>query len=742
MEKFLQALPKPTAVTSRPVKLSESFFDMAARVVDRPGTVLLASGGTGDCARHHLLAVSPWLTIRAKNNTVSLQTDTRSATFNLPPLTALKAILTRYHIPDPGLPVPVAAGLFGYLSYDLKDGLESLPRTTIDDLGLPDLYLAAPRLILVHDRQTGETRACAPDLPGQNNDAVTDLLRSIQSAPAKAAGYRIGRPVSNFMAAEYHQAVAKIIDYIAAGDVYQVNLSQRFAADFSGDPFRLFSDLFRQNPAPFFAYIHAGDHHIVSTSPERFVKQNGRHIETRPIKGTRPRGKTVDEDERHKQALLSSLKDEAELSMIVDLLRNDLGRVCRGGSVRVAEHKRLEAYDNVFHLVSIVEGALPEGTDSADIIAATFPGGSITGCPKIRAMEIIDELEPRRRHIYTGSIGYIGFHDVMDLSIAIRTAVIRDRRIYYAAGGGIVYDSDPADEHRETLAKAATLLALTDTQPADDGPRRYCWINGRLSSEETVPLPLDSPGWQYGTGLFETIRVDHGRPKFLAEHLERLDLSWRALFSLPAPDITWAAVVDQVLKENRLTEGPAAVKIMAALGGRPTPPYDHTLVVTARPYRHRLDGLGKSGLDLAVYPHPRLIPTADHKTMNYLYYYLAGQWAAARGRDEALIMNPDQTVSETNTANILLIDRRTVTVPRSFAALPGITQKLTLEFLSDRGYAIRPAAIGLEDCFTAAEMLLTNALMGAVPVLSIDGRSTGAPSNLCQDINGYLGMNR
>ena len=739
MEKLLETIPGPAGIVSRPITLEEPFLDVAARFSDQPGTVVLAGGGSTDSARYHLLALWPRLTITAKNGCVTMRTETDIATFQVPPLSAAKKILSRFHMTDPDLPVPVAAGLFGYLAYDLKDSLEDLPRTSIDDLELPDMYLVLPRLILVHDNRTGVTLACAPDFPDADTDRmIDDMEREIRQPIIPKSGYAVGRPAANFTESDYLAAVKKIIDYIAAGDVYQVNLSQRFEAFFSGDPYRLFSDLFRQNPAPFFAYIHAGDHHIVSTSPERFIRQTGRAVETRPIKGTRPRGETSDRDRHNREELLASGKDTAELSMIVDLMRNDLGKVCRGGSVRVTEHKRLEAYDNVFHLVSIVEGALADGKDSADIIEAVFPGGSITGCPKIRSMEIIDELEPCRRHIYTGSIGYIGFHGTMDLSIAIRTAIIRGDRVYYSAGGGIVFDSDPADEYRETLAKAATMLRIMQKGSAPGRNRPWVWSNGRLTKENRVALPVDSPGFQYGAGLFETIRADDGRPRLLAEHLERFTSSWQALFTTPPPDITWAAVIDQVLQENRLITGAAAVKVMAALGSRRTPPYDHTLAVTARPYTHRLAAPGKSGLLLAVYPHPRHSVTADHKTMNYLYYYLAGQWAAAAGADEALIMNPDSTVSETNTANILLINGRTVTVPESPCVLAGIMQREILTYLTGRGFKIRRTRVSLDDCWSAKEILLTNSLMGAVPVLSIDGRQTGHPSRLWRMINEHL----
>jgi para-aminobenzoate synthetase component 1 len=239
-------------------------------------------------------------------------------------------------------------------------------------------------------------------------------------------------------------------------------MSQRFHFPLEGDPYVLWEGLFGMNPAPFYAYLHAGDHRILSTSMERFLVRRGEEIETRPIKGTRPRGETPRADERMRRELAESPKDDAELSMIVDLLRNDLGRVCRARSIHVAEHKRLEAYENVYHLVSIVRGLLRPGVGTGELLRATFPGGSITGCPKIRAMEIIDELEPNVRHVYTGSIGYVGFHDNLDLNVAIRTAVHAGGTCYYSVGGGVVYDSDEEAEYQETLHKGRTLLRLVE----------------------------------------------------------------------------------------------------------------------------------------------------------------------------------------------------------------------------------------------------------------------------------------
>jgi para-aminobenzoate synthetase component 1 len=274
--------------------------------------------------------------------------------------------------------------------------------------------------------------------------------------------YRVGPPKSNFTREAYLQALSRIREYIRQGDVYQVNLTQRFSFPLSGEPYYLFKRLFGLNPAPFYAFLNCGDFQVLSTSMERFLYRRGDYLETRPIKGTRPRGATPAADVVLRQELAESRKDDAELSMIVDLLRNDLGKVCRPRTVRVLEHKRLEAYQNVYHLVSVVAGQLQPECRAVDILRATFPGGSITGCPKIRAMEIIDELEPHVRHVYCGAIGYLGLHRNLDLNVAIRTAIISKGQAHFAVGGGVVYDSREEDEYEETLHKGRTLFRLIE----------------------------------------------------------------------------------------------------------------------------------------------------------------------------------------------------------------------------------------------------------------------------------------
>lgn len=428
----------------------------------RPYAMLLLSGGDLDCASHSLMGWEPYLVIKSKGNRVQVLTELESIELRGNPFEVLEELLGALEIPGP-LPVaPFAGGGLGFLAYDLKNHLERLPATAQDDLGLPEMVFAFPRRLVVHDRRTDSfwnITVVWEDSQGRKPKSTAELSLVGEQAPED---FRVGKLQSNFSQEAYLQAVSRIREYIKDGDVYQVNLSQRFSFPLQGDPYLLLRRLFALNPAPFYAYLNCRDFVIFSTSMERFLFRQEDYLETRPIKGTRPRGRSPEEDEAHRRELLASPKDDAELSMIVDLLRNDLGKVCQARTVRVKEHKRLEAYQNVYHLVSIVTGELNPGTSHVDILRGTFPGGSITGCPKIRSMEIIDELEPQVRHVYTGALGYLGLHRNMDLNVAIRTGIVADGWGHFSVGGGVVYDSDEQAEYEETLHKGQTLFRLIE----------------------------------------------------------------------------------------------------------------------------------------------------------------------------------------------------------------------------------------------------------------------------------------
>lgn len=435
--------------------------EMFAPLRRLPYAMLLLSGGELDCAGHSLMGWNPFLVVRAKGNSIQVRCGQESADLVGNPFVVLDEVLGALEIPGSPPVAPFSAGGLGFLAYDLKNHLERLPATAQDDLGLPDLVLAFPRRLVVHDRRAG--RFWSLEVVWEDGRGrVPSRSSYIPPANNDPPGFQVGRLQSNFTRADYLRAVGRIREYIKNGDVYQVNLSQRFSFPLQGDPYALFCRLFALNPAPFYAYLNCHDCVIFSTSMERFLLRREDYLETRPIKGTRPRGRTPEEDEARRRELAASLKDDAELSMIVDLLRNDLGKVCQARTVRVQEHKRLEAYQNVYHLVSIVTGALKPGTSHVDILRATFPGGSITGCPKIRAMEIIDELEPQVRHVYTGALGYLGLHRNLDLNVAIRTGIVANGWGHFSVGGGVVYDSDEEAEYEETLHKGRTLFRLIE----------------------------------------------------------------------------------------------------------------------------------------------------------------------------------------------------------------------------------------------------------------------------------------
>ncbi|HET7544770.1 MAG TPA: aminodeoxychorismate synthase component I [Polyangiaceae bacterium] len=733
-------LGRVTGVHSEALELQEPFIDVVRRFSQLPGTVALMSGGEHDSARHHILAVYPWLSLRGQRTRTTIADDDHSAELDGDPFTILSRVLEQAGVTDSAAPLPVCSGLFGYFAYDLKDCLERLPRTSIDDLGLPLMYLVAPAIIVIQDRVSQTTTLSAVRLQGDEVQFPKEVARFKQalSAPAAPPGptpRASGKCASVFSRSEYLSAVEAIRSYIVEGDVYQVNMSQRFQARFNGDPFAAFAAMFEANPAPFFAYINAGDHQIVSTSPERFIKLENGQVETRPIKGTRPRGKTPAEDAALREELAGSAKDEAELSMIVDLLRNDIGKVCRPGSVRVLEHKRLEAYQNVYHLVSIVKGELDAGMNAVDLLRATFPGGSITGCPKIRAMEIIDELEPVRRHVYTGSIGYLGFDGGLDLSIAIRTATFTGGKVVFSVGGGIVFDSDPGSEFEETLHKGRTLMNALEASSAAEGSASTVWHDGAFKPSTAASLPLDSEGFSYGFGFFETLRVQRGRPILLSAHVQRFELAWREFFQTAPPDVTWADVIAQLIQKNGLASAIARVKLVAAAGKPGGARGSQVLYASAKPYSPRPVLSSRPGLCLRVYPHLRHTHLADHKTLNYMFYKLAGDWAAEHGADEALILNVDRSVSETNTASVCCVFGNTACFPTSEHALPGTMAAEVRRLLALWGFAVEDRRLTVEDLLAADHVFLTNALMGAVPALSLHDSKLGHDSALCDRIN-------
>lgn len=364
-------------------------------------------------------------------------------------------------------------GWIGYVGYELGRHIERLPATAVRDTALPDLRLGFHDAILLHDSADGSWRLVelAFDSPPPGAGRAGEALRGVLSqadnteaspAAADSPGGESAPAESNFSPDDYRRAVQRCIDYTAAGDIFQVNLSQRLTVPDAPAPQAIYRALRGRNPAAYAAYLDfdsAGRRcAIAGSSPELFMRVRGDSVETRPIKGTRRRPDDPAEEERVTAELLSCEKDNAELAMIIDLLRNDLGRVCRYGTVRVVEPRRLEVHPTVLHLVGTVRGRLREDVGPAELLRATFPGGSITGAPKIRAMEIIDELEPHARGVYTGCVGIVGVNGTCEWNIAIRTVVCDGSSAHVQVGGGIVADSTPEGEYRETLDKARAML--------------------------------------------------------------------------------------------------------------------------------------------------------------------------------------------------------------------------------------------------------------------------------------------
>lgn len=431
-----------------------AYFDALRR---RPGAVLLDSGRPiAPGGRYDILSCDP-VSVLTADARGRISVDGAPAV-DADPFAAQQRLLDGVAMSLPESELPFLGGLIGYWAYDLGRSLEPVGESARQVVSLPASRVGLYDWALIQDHEARESWLVA------SAERRLQVLGWLQSATPPSASFHLLAPFESEMDRDgYARRFAAVQDYIHAGDCYQINLAQRFSAPFHGDLWLAYLRLRRATPTPFSGYMawSAGHHEqaILSLSPERFLRCHADgHVETRPIKGTRPRGITPEEDRRLAEALTASHKDRAENVMIVDLLRNDLGRVCRPGSVRVPQLCGLESYANVHHLVSVVCGELADGRRALDLLAAAFPGGSITGAPKVRAMQIIDELEPSRRSVYCGSLGYIDLRGQMDTSIAIRTAVADAGRIHLWGGGGLVADSEVEAEYTETLDKIRHLM--------------------------------------------------------------------------------------------------------------------------------------------------------------------------------------------------------------------------------------------------------------------------------------------
>jgi para-aminobenzoate synthetase component 1 len=476
--------PQSAGADAVPIDLPEEPIDVAMALAGADHFACLDSSAAGaDEVRYSVLAWHPFLVLRSKYDHVHVRAGGTWHRVQGDVLAVLDDALRAARTAGASRSdVPYAGGAIGYLGYDLYRFVERYDRLrATDDLELPDCCLAFYDTVLVFDhgrrewlltgtsvsrglgslseafkRRAADVRAALAGAAGAAGTAGT-TVRGVALGGEQAAQGTSGAATSNMSRREYLSAVERAIEHIFAGDVYQLNLSQRFHTSMDAEPRFLFEALREVNPSAFGAFLPYTSHSVISASPELFLRRTGDVVETRPIKGTRPRGRDEVEDTAQRRSLLCSEKDQAELAMIVDLERNDLGRVCEYGSVVVAEHRRVEELPTVFHTVSTVRGHLREDVGTVDLLRATFPGASVTGCPKIRAIEIIDALEPTRRNAYCGAIGWIGFDGDLALSIAIRTVITKGRDVYFQVGGAIVADSDPDAEYAETLDKAVAV---------------------------------------------------------------------------------------------------------------------------------------------------------------------------------------------------------------------------------------------------------------------------------------------
>ncbi|UCD57435.1 MAG: anthranilate synthase component I family protein [Candidatus Hydrogenedentota bacterium] len=460
----------PVTVCRQPLPRSLGPREVLAALEGCSHLFLLESAdGPMKTARYSIIGCDPLMRFSAKDSSCLIGGPSGEYEQQGDPLAILRELLAPYKVPqEPFLPA-FYGGAVGLFSYDMKNYFEELPNTVEDDLDTPDCFIVFVDTVVLFDRMQNTSEIIASEFHSSNlseshakaHSKSMNMLGKISAGLCRSRRerqIRFGAISSTHTPHEYALMVECAKEYIAAGDIFQANLSQRLRVPFEGSTIELYDRLSRINPSPFAFYFDFDDFHLVSCSPERLVRLTGEFVETRPIAGTRPRGRDLAEDEMMRNELILHPKERAEHIMIVDMARNDIGRVCVCGSVRPDELMVIERYSHVFHIVSNIVGTLVPDRDCFDLLAAVFPGASITGVPKIRCMEIIDELEPVRRGPYTGSLGWISYAGDMDLNIIIRTFVLKDGHAYIQVGGGVVADSEPDREYQESLSKAQALV--------------------------------------------------------------------------------------------------------------------------------------------------------------------------------------------------------------------------------------------------------------------------------------------
>ncbi len=453
---------KKITLTYQDVPYIEDVSSIFSAFAHLPWAMFLDSGRPHkDNGRYEIFSAHPYKTFLTHGRKTTVTENGYQQVELEDPFSLLAKELDAAHVEESSL--PFTGGAIGYFSYDLGRKIEKIPSIAIDDLDIPEMAVGIYRWAYVCDHQD-KTATLVGDLTDHRVRLYwKDLIAKVSDPSDKQINNTfkaISSIQSNMDEADYHEKFSKVKDYISAGDCYQVNLAQRFSVAVQGDAWQGYQELRHINPSPFSAFINVPEISILSVSPERFISLANNVVETKPIKGTRPRAKDADKDESLKIELENSLKDRAENVMIVDLLRNDLSKCCEINSVKVTKLFDIESFPTVHHLVSTIQGKLSKHYSPVQLLRACFPGGSITGAPKVRSMEIIEELEPHRRGIYCGSVGYIGFNGNMDTNIAIRTLIVKDDHAYFYAGGGLVWDSVGKEEYQETFDKAAAMFTF------------------------------------------------------------------------------------------------------------------------------------------------------------------------------------------------------------------------------------------------------------------------------------------
>ncbi|MEI6602956.1 MAG: aminodeoxychorismate synthase component I [Clostridia bacterium] len=627
--------------------------------------ILESSLQSEENGRKTIVAFDPFLvfSVKDKTNTICSNGSTKIVVGN--PFEILRDLVRqnkhRQRI------CPEFAGCIGFFGYEMLQYIEEIPMQKFDDDSYEDM------IVCFYDNGIV--------LEGENLSFSNEYAKSEYEKSSSAKFFQRHRPdfptelISNFTKQEYISAVERAKHYIYEGDIFQVNLSQRFQTKFHEAPIEVFIRLCNTSPAPFAAYLNFDEVEIISNSPERFLKIEGDTIETKPIKGTIARGSNEMEDRENRNQLIASKKDHAELTMIVDLARNDIGRICRFGSVEVAKHHEIEPYANVFHTVSTVCGTLKKDCDFVDAMYAMFPGGSITGAPKVRAMQLIDELEPCKRGVYTGAIGYLGFDGYADFNIAIRTIAFKNGIASFSVGGGIVWDSDPEAEYQETLAKGKMIAELL----------AFGLIETFLVNEDGIALHLDA-------------------------HLLRLKNSM-GYFGLTGKEKI-KSKLKEFLEKTHIRNKIVRMKVTH---------HDITFSVRDNPYTKERK---TRGYRMTVSPH--VIDEQDillrHKTTRNLAKQNELLRANQLGFDDVLFLNSKGNLVETAKCNIFIQKNGVLYTPHiDSGILPGVMRAFEIQNSRQINKVVIETEIPFQELLSADEVFVTNSPMGKVLAMEIDG---------------------